>query len=72
MFMVLHRADPIYSKSIGDLIFSALVGFGPGSKTSKFEDQSMFDSVEIEAIKSVPFTSNIGKGASLSLPPCLR
>ena len=69
--MVLHRADPIYSESIGDLIFSALVGFRPSSKTSKFEDQSMFDSVEIEAI-SVPFTSNIGKGASLSLPPCLR
>ena len=41
-FAIPNRAHPNFTKDAGDLIFSALVALGVRSKTSKFEDLSMF------------------------------
>ena len=41
-FIIPNRDHPKFSKGVGNLIFSALVALGVRSKTSKFEDQSMF------------------------------
>ena len=46
IFIVPNRAHPILFKGAGDLIFLALVALGVISKTSKFEDLSMFGSVD--------------------------
>ena len=41
-FIIPNGAHSNFSEGAGDLIFSALVAIGVRSKTSKFEDQSMF------------------------------
>ena len=46
IFIIPNRAHPKFSKGAGNLIFSALVALGVRSKTSKFEDLSMFGSVD--------------------------
>ena len=46
VFVIPNRAHPKFSKGAGDLIFSALASLGVRSKTSKFEDLSMFGSVD--------------------------
>ena len=38
IFIIPNRAHPKCSKGADDLMFSALIGFGVSSKTSKFEE----------------------------------